>query len=86
VPFAALLLCAKCGGDLLLSRALRGDFHAVRYLPLIPLKDLSIFVIWALGLFKRRIHWRGHSMLIGPETRLSRDPQEHGAVVEPGRA
>lgn len=86
VALAALFLASKCVGDVLLSRGLRGDFKAVRYLPLIPLKDLLIAFVWALGLFKRRINWRGHSMIIGKESRLFPDPREFEPMAQTGRA
>jgi len=36
----------------------------------VPVKDLAMLAIWALGWFRRRVQWRGHAYEIGPGSRL----------------
>jgi ceramide glucosyltransferase len=63
---------AKLAADVLLSRRLRGAMPSLTFLALgTPLKDTLILGIWAVGLFKRTICWRGHRLRVGPGSVLS---------------
>jgi ceramide glucosyltransferase len=62
--FALLGLCAKAGSDLLLLRHLRGSALRAADLPLLFVKDALVLGIWAVGLFRQTICWRGHRMRV----------------------
>jgi ceramide glucosyltransferase len=64
-------IAAKLAADALLSRALRGEALPLRSVLRIPLKDLLIAGIWAVGLFRRTICWRGHRLVVGPGSVLT---------------
>jgi ceramide glucosyltransferase len=51
-------------------RRLRGSFPKVRHLLLSPAKDILLLPVWFDAVFNRRVHWRGHSFLVGRMTRL----------------
>jgi ceramide glucosyltransferase len=57
--------------DALLARSLRGEPLRLRGLLWIPVKDLLIFGIWTVGLFRRTICWRGHRLVVGPGSVLT---------------
>lgn len=46
-----------------------------RYLAWLPVRDLLSIAVWAVGLFGRRVRWRGQEFLLGRDGRL-------GAVAE----
>lgn len=56
--------------DAIQTRWLRGSFPRARNLLLSPVKDLFLLPIWFDALVSRKIHWRGHSLLVGRFTRL----------------
>ena len=56
---------AKMAADALLARRLRGEALPLGSLVWIPVKDLLIAGVWAVGLFRRTICWRGHPLRIG---------------------
>ncbi len=63
---------AKLMADVLLSRRLRGAMPSLPFLALgTPVKDTLILGIWAVGLFKGTICWRGHRLRVGPGSVLS---------------
>jgi len=76
------VLSTKLAGDLALSRTLRGDFGALRNLPWTVVKDLLVAAVWFVGLFKRRINWRGSVRWIGPQSRLGSSPRDRGALAD----
>jgi ceramide glucosyltransferase len=72
---------AKLAADALLSRRLRGAMPSLTLLALAtPVKDTLILGIWAVGLFKRTICWRGHRLRVGPGSVLS--PVANPTLVE----
>ena len=71
-----LALAAKYLSDAWLIRLLNGTFPRARELPLLLLKDLGMWGVWAIAAVRRRVMWRGHAMLIGPGSRLYPDPSE----------
>jgi ceramide glucosyltransferase len=71
---ALLVIGVKCVGDSLVIRVVSGRFAPLRHVAFIPFKDLVIAAVWWLGLFDRRVNWRGNVMWIGPESRLYSDP------------
>ncbi|MEP7050725.1 MAG: ceramide glucosyltransferase [Pseudomonadota bacterium] len=85
VPFASpnrlaelslLALVAKYLSDAWLIRLLNGAFPRPSELPLLLLKDLGMWGIWAIAAVRRRVLWRGHAMRIGPGSHLHPDPSE----------
>lgn len=76
---AVLLLTLKIVSDALLARHLLGARAGwFRYL-LVPAKDLVMAGFWALGLFRRRVVWRGKALLVGRGTRISSAPDPRPA-------
>jgi ceramide glucosyltransferase len=61
----------KLGADALLARRLRGEALPFRSVLRIPAKDLLIAGIWAVGLFRKTICWRGHRLVVGPGSVLT---------------
>jgi ceramide glucosyltransferase len=64
-PLAIAGVAAKMAADALLARRLRGEALPLRSLAWIPVKDLLIAGIWAVGIFRRTICWRGHPLRVG---------------------
>ncbi len=64
--------------DAIQTRWLRGTFPRGRDLLLSPVKDLFMLPIWLDALVSRKIHWRGHKLMVGRFTRLrvARVPRE----------
>ena len=60
--------------DVIQTARLRGSVPKLKYWPLSLVKDLFLLPVWVDALFDRRIHWRGHSFLIGHYTRLRSTP------------
>jgi ceramide glucosyltransferase len=78
----ALGIAAKVAADALLARRLRGEALPLRALLCIPLKDLLIAGVWAVGLFRRTICWRGHLLRVGPGSVLTPvEPAEAAAEL-----
>jgi ceramide glucosyltransferase len=73
---SVLALAAKYLSDAWLIRLINGTFPRASELPLLLLKDIGMWAIWLLGALKRRVTWRGHSLLIGEASRLYPDPNE----------
>lgn len=70
---AVLGIALKLTADAALWHRLRREVMPLRALLLAPLKDLLIFGLWCVGLFRRRVEWRGHWMQVGPQSRLVPD-------------
>ena len=66
-------ITAKIAGDALLARRLRGEMPPLRALAWIPVKDLLIAGVWAAGVFRRTICWRGNRLRVGPGSLLTPD-------------
>ncbi len=64
-------VAAKVAADALLARRLRGEALPLRSLAWIPVKDLLIAGVWAVGIFRRTICWRGHPLRVGPGSVLT---------------
>jgi ceramide glucosyltransferase len=67
---AAAGLLAKAGLEAVMVRRMRGSYPMARALLLIPFKDLIIFAVWSLGMFRRRVVWRGRAFLLAAGSRL----------------
>lgn len=65
-----MLLALKCVADEVMVRRLCRHGIGLRYISLVPLKDLLMGVIGLIGAFRRKVTWRGSDMLIGPMSRL----------------
>jgi ceramide glucosyltransferase len=66
---AALML--RIGSDGMLARTVTGRWPSLAALALIPLKDTVLLGVWMVALCRRSVNWRGHTLRIGPGTRLS---------------
>ena len=64
-------IAVKIAADALLARRLRGEALPLRSLLWIPVKDLLIAGVWAVGLFRRTICWRGNLLRVGPGSSLT---------------
>ena len=64
-------IVAKVAADALLARRLRGEPLPLLSLLAIPLKDVLVAGIWAVGLFRRTICWRGNLLRVGPGSSLT---------------
>jgi ceramide glucosyltransferase len=64
-------IAAKVAADAMLARRLRGEGLPLRSLLWIPVKDVLIAGVWAVGLFRRTICWRGNLLRIGPGSVLT---------------
>jgi ceramide glucosyltransferase len=71
-------IALKLAADVALDRRLRGGDGGWRDLPWMLLKDLFIAGIWAVGLFRTTICWRGHRLRVGTGSRLT--PVETGGT------
>jgi ceramide glucosyltransferase len=75
-------VAAKIAADALLARRLRGEALPLRSLAWIPVKDLLIAGVWAVGIFRRTICWRGHPLRVGPGSVLTPWPEGAPAAAE----
>jgi hypothetical protein len=57
-------IAAKIAADALLARRLRGEALPLNSLLWIPVKDVLIAGVWAIGLFRRTICWRGNLLRV----------------------
>ena len=64
-------LAVKLGADSLLHRAMGAGWLPPASLALIPAKDFLVLGIWATGLFRSTICWRGNRLRVGPGSVLS---------------
>lgn len=68
---ALLGAAVKLGADSLLHRRLGAGWIPARSLAWIPVKDALVLGIWATGLFRSTICWRGNTLRVGAGSRLS---------------
>jgi len=72
-------------GQVSLARLLHEHALRVRYIALMPLKDVLMIGIWIMGILKRHVDWRGVRMRIARGSRLSPVtvvvPVEHDVVA-----
>jgi hypothetical protein len=71
---AAAAIAVKCASDALVYRRLRGALPRLREVLAMPVKDLAVAAVWAVGLFRRRVCWRGNELRIGEGSRLTACP------------
>jgi ceramide glucosyltransferase len=64
-------IAVKLGADSLLHRALGAGWLPLSSLALIPAKDFLVLGIWAAGLFRSTVCWRGNQLRVGPGSVLS---------------
>jgi ceramide glucosyltransferase len=72
----------KLALDAALSRRLRGEALPLRAVAWIPVKDVMIAGVWAIGLFRRTINWRGHLLRVGPGSLLTPAGAEEPLALE----
>jgi ceramide glucosyltransferase len=76
-------IAAKVAADALLSWRLRGEALPLRSLLWIPVKDLAVVGVWTIGLFRRKICWRGNPLRVGAGSVLTPlRPAEAAAELE----
>ena len=61
---------------------LRGPGHALRTLPLGPLRDLIVLAVWAIAPFRRHVTWRQTHARVSSGTRLYVSRAAHDPVDE----
>lgn len=76
VAVGAGALFLKCAADALLCRRLSGRFPPLSAIALIPLKDLLVAALWAVGAFRRKIDWRGNVLRIEAGSLLREVPAQ----------
>ncbi|MEY4579519.1 MAG: hypothetical protein RL701_4222 [Pseudomonadota bacterium] len=70
-PYACLIgLCARVGADAVLARRVSGRWPNLSALAFLPAKDTLLLGTWLIALVRRNVTWRGHSLRIGPGSRL----------------
>jgi ceramide glucosyltransferase len=77
---AAMML--RIGSDGVLARRVTGRWPSLAALALIPVKDTVLLGVWAVALCRRNVSWRGHSLRIGPGTRLSLARGQNDGLVD----
>jgi ceramide glucosyltransferase len=81
----AAALLVRIGSDGMLAKHVTGRWPSISALAMIPVKDTMLLGVWMIALCRRNVSWRGHSLRIGPGTRLSarqdglRDRPAHAA-------
>jgi ceramide glucosyltransferase len=68
IGIAALAVRMLAG--ILIGRGMLADRNVLRDCWLIPFRDLFGFAVWTAGLFGRRVHWRGRSLLLAQDGRI----------------
>lgn len=71
----------KLTADAWLARRLRGEALPLRSLLWVPVKDLIVAGLWAEGLFRRTICWRGHRLRVNAGSVLT--PADEPPAVAP---
>jgi ceramide glucosyltransferase len=85
VPVLTCSIALKIAADVVLIRMFRSRWPSLRALALIPIKDMLIAGIWAVGFFRRTIVWRGNVMRIAsgsavfPQDGYTRAQRRHRA-------
>jgi ceramide glucosyltransferase len=74
----SLALLLQIASDALLAKTISGRWPSLRALSLIPLKDSVLLAVWTVALLRRNVDWRGHSLRIGPGSRLMPVPERAG--------
>ncbi|MBK7582864.1 MAG: glycosyltransferase [Myxococcales bacterium] len=73
--WAATAIALKCASDASLLGRLRGLGLNASDVAWIPLKDLLVLAVWAIGMFRRTVTWRGHRFRVGPGSVLTALPR-----------
>lgn len=80
LALAGLLLRISVDGAQLWTLA--GHRPLLRHLLWIPVKDLSIFAVWLIGLFRQELDWRGNRLRVGAGSELMAPKKNVPAWVE----
>ena len=67
----AIALAVRIAAGIAVGRGILRDCNVTRDFWLMPLRDLFGFAVWLAGLFGRRVQWRGRSLLLRPDGRIS---------------
>lgn len=78
---AGAALAVQLASEVFLAGRLRGARLAWRAVPWIVVKDLLIAGIWAVGIFRQTLEWRGHRLRVGPGSVLSAVAQIEGSAA-----
>ena len=74
VPASLAGLALRLGADRALLRRFTGRVPSLGDLLLTVPKDVAALTLWAIGVFRRTVDWRGNRLLVGPGSRLERLP------------
>lgn len=61
---------------------LSGRRPAFRHLAWVPVKDLTIVALWAIGLFRQELYWRGNRLRVGAGSELMASKKDVPAWVD----
>ena len=61
----------QCLGAAFTTRLIRGHALRLRYLLLEPLRAVAMQVCWLRAVMSRRVEWRGHAFIVGPDSVLT---------------
>jgi ceramide glucosyltransferase len=89
LPMTLLSLFVKTSLELAMSVQLRGRWPHWYYLPLLPVKDILVGLIWLPAIFGRTVTWRGNTLRLGWGTRLTGldfEPSTADEPLEPSHA
>lgn len=82
----AAALLARIGSDGLLARRVSGRWPSLGSLAMIPVKDSVLLGAWMVALCRRSVHWRGHTLRLGPGTQLLPARGQSGSLRDPAHA
>jgi ceramide glucosyltransferase len=79
---ASALLALRYGAEILIERD-GGRALATRDLPLLPLRDALVAMLFWAGLLGRTTAWRGRRVVLGPRTLIEPEAREGGRLLRP---
>jgi ceramide glucosyltransferase len=82
VALAGALLSVRYLAEMLVE-ADGGHRVAARDLPLLPVRDLLVAVLFWAGVFGRTTSWRGRRVIVGPRTLIESEVRESGRLSLP---
>lgn len=76
----------SAGYTQLCARVIRGHLFAVRWIVFSPIRELAMLGVWATGMFRREVTWRGHRFWVDKGTHLRPRDASVGMSTATGRA
>ncbi len=71
LPMFLLSVAGRMTVQTIASKRLRGHWPSLRYLLVMPFTDILLGMMWLPAIFGRTVTWRGHTMRLGWQTRLT---------------